>query len=255
MLDMFNFRFPRMSNSDGTFDSRCSKCFAPIARHSREADLDFMLHRTCFVLVLCCLSLVLAQPASAQSGSEIQPQAAPVPIDPELKLRPSPKRDEAKIPEGLIHLDVLVTDASGKPVSGLERKDFTLLDDLQEQRIVSFRKSDGLNQGEAGAATTLQERQPPVQVILLIDTVNLPFEQVAFVRQQIAKYLDQNGGHLGQPTSIFLLSDSGLKVQPQPTVDGSALECSTRSSPVFIRFEHPKAPIVSFNDFSCLSTN
>jgi len=182
-----------------------------------------MLHRTCLAIVLCCLSRTLAQPASAQSDSQIPPQAAPVRVDPELQLRPPPKPGGTKTPEGLVHLDVLVTDASGMPVSGLERKDFKLLDDLQEQKIVSFLASDGPDQRQAGATATFQKRQPPVQVILLIDTVNLPFEQVAFVRLQVAKYLEQNAGHLAHPTSIFLFSDSGLTVQPRPSIDGTAL--------------------------------
>jgi VWFA-related protein len=116
-------------------------------------------------------------------------------------------------PEGRIHLDVLVSDAAGKPVPGLEPLDFKVLDDSQPRKILSFRSFDGIT----------VKPDPPVEIILLIDTVNLPFQQVAFTRQQIAKFLRQNGGHLAQPVSIMLLTEAGLRFQPRPSVDGNAL--------------------------------
>jgi len=39
---------------------------------------------------------------------------------------------------GPIYLDVMVTDKAGAPVSGLELKDFTLLDNNQPGKILSF---------------------------------------------------------------------------------------------------------------------
>jgi VWFA-related protein len=116
-------------------------------------------------------------------------------------------------PEGRIHLDVVVTDGAGKPFMGLEPPDFKLLDDNQPRKILSFRSFDGIT----------VKPDPPVEVILLVDTANLPFQQVSFTRQEIAKFLFQNGGHLAEPVSIFLLSDAGLRVEPRPSVDGNAL--------------------------------
>ena len=40
-------------------------------------------------------------------------------------------------------LNVVVTDASGKPVSGLQEKEFTLFDNHQRQQIVSFQGVEG----------------------------------------------------------------------------------------------------------------
>jgi VWFA-related protein len=106
-----------------------------------------------------------------------------------------------------------VSDAAGKPVLGLEPSDFKLLDDNQPRRILSFRSFDGVN----------VKTDPPVEVILVFDTVNLPFTQVSFVHQELARFLGQDGGHLSQPVSIMLLTDAGLRVQPRPSVDGNAL--------------------------------
>lgn len=43
---------------------------------------------------------------------------------------------------GLIRLDVLVSDSSARPVGGLRREDFTVLDNGQPRRILSFQAFD-----------------------------------------------------------------------------------------------------------------
>jgi VWFA-related protein len=95
-------------------------------------------------------------------------------------------------------LDVVVTDKSGKPVSGLEQKDFTLLDNKQPQKIVSF-------QAVAGGAATADL---PMEVVLLVDTVNTEFTNVAIERKEIEKFLLRNGGALALPVSLVFFSNS-----------------------------------------------
>ena len=109
-------------------------------------------------------------------------------------------------------LDVVVNDAAGKPVRGLEPWDFKLLDNDRSSKILSFRSFDGM----------AVRPDPPVEVILVIDELNLPFTQVAFVNSELAEFLRQNGGHLAQPVSIMLLTAEGLRIQPRPSVDGLA---------------------------------
>jgi VWFA-related protein len=160
-----------------------------------------------FAMLLCFPALTLPQQPSA-------PQA--IPRDPVLIARPPSKPVEksgAITAEGRIHLDVLVSDAAGKPVFGLGPQDFALFDNNQPRRILSFRSYDGIN----------VKPNPPVEVILLFDTLNLPFQEVSFTRQEIIRFLSQNGGHLGQPVSLMVLTDAGLRVQPRPSLDGNAL--------------------------------
>jgi VWFA-related protein len=180
-----------------------------------------MLHRAGLVLGL----LLLATPPSglAQADPATTPQTAPPREDPGLKLRPPPQPKAARKPEGRIHLDVVITDDSGKPVSGLEGKDFTLFDNNRVEPILSFSARDESHHNESVPQPAISAAEPPVQIILLIDTVNLPFDQVSFARQQIENYLRQNQGHLAYPTSLFFLTGSGLRVQPRPSVDGNAL--------------------------------
>ena len=73
------------------------------------------------------------------------------------------------------YLDVVVTRKSGPPVSGLEQQDFTLIDNKLPQTITSFRALGGT----AGR----------VEVLVVVDAVNVDYEKVAYVRQEIEKFL------------------------------------------------------------------
>ena len=165
-------------------------------------------------LAVALLIASCAVPAHAQSGP-LPSQSSPPQELPALTLehRPPPVPNSLRIPEGKIKLDVVVDDRAGKPVPGLEARNFKILDNNQSREVMSFRAYDGL------AVKT----DPPVEVILVIDIVNLPFQQVATVRQQIEQFLKQDGGHLKQPVTLLLLSDAGMRVQPRPSADGNAL--------------------------------
>jgi VWFA-related protein len=127
--------------------------------------------------------------------------------------RPPPKQPGAVTPEGLIRLDVVVTDEAGKVVTGLSPWDFKVLDKDQPRKILSFQSFNGVT----------VKPDPPAQVILLIDLVNPAFQQSARIRQEVADFLNQNDGHLKHPVSIMLLTEAGLRIQPRPSLDGHAL--------------------------------
>ena len=165
-----------------------------------------LLRCACLALIVCLPALSWAQQNPAPPAATGQPQVVS-PTSPQ----PSPSAHAAT--EGRIHLDVVVTDKSGKPVSGLELKDFTLLDNNQPAKILSFHVVD----------ETAQKAEPPVEVILVIDTVNETHQHVAFVRQEMEKFLRQNDGHLAQPVSLFVLTNDGVDAQRLPSADGNAL--------------------------------
>jgi VWFA-related protein len=132
------------------------------------------------------------------------------PASSEPTLHKRPPRSETS---GRIQLDVVVTDSAGHRVTGLQSKDFTLFDNQRPQKILTFQAFDCTT--EAGAR--------PAEVILLIDTVNLPFTEVATMRQETEKFLRQNGGHLADPVSIMVFSDKGLTLLAEGSTDGNAL--------------------------------
>jgi VWFA-related protein len=111
-----------------------------------------------------------------------------------------------------IKLNVVVNDKSGKPVPDLEQKDFTLIDNKQPQPILSFEAVSGAH-----------AKAEPVEVIIIIDAVNLPYTRVSYARDQLKRFLKQEGGQLSFPAMIGFLTDKGLDVQGVPTRDGNAL--------------------------------
>lgn len=116
-------------------------------------------------------------------------------------------------PKGLIKLDIAVTDKTGKPVSGLEQADFSLLDNGQPGKIVSFHAIKGVP----------GEHESSVEILLVIDDVNLPPERSSRVRREFEKFLRDDGGHLAHPVSIYRLSSFGLSASEQPSTNGNSL--------------------------------
>jgi VWFA-related protein len=128
---------------------------------------------------------------------------------PHLRTRPAPGDTDRQIT-----LDVQVTDRSGAPVRGLQKQDFTLLDDKQPANILSFRAVD------SGTGSTAD---PPVEIILVVDAVNATFQAVGYERSELKKFLLQNGGKLALPMSLVVLTDAGAKMQNVFSRDGNSL--------------------------------
>jgi len=143
------------------------------------------------------LTFAGAQQAGAQAATPARPVIIP----------------GSGVEDGLIKLDVVVTDQSGNPTSGLSLKDFTVLDNGQPAPILSFHAFNG------GSA----KPYPPAQVILFIDTINLRKDLAQQEREQVEKFLRQNSGRLYQPTSVVGISEAGLWTVNKPSNDGKLL--------------------------------
>ena len=154
-----------------------------------------------------------AQPFSQASLPASLPASTPAstPAGPVLKLRPPPKPGVVKDPPGRIRLDVVVTDAAGNPVAGLGAQDFQLLDNGRPQNILSFTAS------QSGATASR------VPILLVIDTVNSGAVDVSSLREDAEQFLRQNGGHLAQPVTVLLLTDTAFHVLGRDSLDGNAL--------------------------------
>jgi VWFA-related protein len=145
--------------------------------------------RACLALFVCLSALAW-------------PQQSPAPAAPASASR-----------EGRIHLDVVVTDKPGKPVSGLEAADFSLLDNDQPGTILSFH----VNDGAVPPASVLSE------VIIVIDQVNVMAQEDALIRGGVEKFLRQNGGHLAQPVVLLVLTEKGLNLVSRSVLDGNSM--------------------------------
>ncbi len=158
-----------------------------------------------------------------------------------------PEPTASVLPDGAdrrITLDVVVTDKSGKPVPGLQQQDFTLLDNKQPQKILSFRAVEG------GAAA-----DSPVEVVLLLDEVNTSFSKMAYTREQIEKYLQRDGGALDRPVSVAFVSDSGATFGGAPSRDGNALSAYLNQKEASLRAINRSQGFYGASDRQQLSLN
>lgn len=158
---------------------------------------------------LCAPLLCLALPLFAQQTSPAPAESAPSDA-PALIPRTSAERVQDYLNEHRIILNVLVTDASGKPVTGLKQDDFRVRQDQQPLDILTFRPAVG----DAPVA--------PAHVILLLDMVNSPPKSTLYERKEIEKFLARNQGHLTYPTSVAVFTGYGIK-SSLPSQDGSLL--------------------------------
>ena len=115
--------------------------------------------------------------------------------------------------EGLIKLDVVVTDSTGKAVIGLGAHDFTVLDNGQPTGIASFSAYDGIS----------AKPDPPVELILAIDLMNISSQLRSHAKAEVNTFLRRDGGHLAQPVVIYTLTGTGLLLIAGPSTDGNAL--------------------------------
>ncbi len=113
--------------------------------------------------------------------------------------------------EGILRLDVVVEDQSGKPVTGLRANDFTLFDNGRAQPIVSFKALDD----------TTHKPEHPAEIILVIDELNLTPIQVQAAEREAESFLSQNHGRLSNPVCIYRVNEWGLFASTQPSKDGN----------------------------------
>jgi VWFA-related protein len=114
--------------------------------------------------------------------------------------------------EGILRIDVSVTDSAGKPVTDLRAGDFALLDNGQSTRVRTFHSSTAPG-GRFDAAAEL---------IFVFDEVDMSPEQSAHTRQDLATYLRKQAV-LDQPVQVYRLTHEGLFSTSHPSSDGSAL--------------------------------
>jgi VWFA-related protein len=118
--------------------------------------------------------------------------------------------------DNTILLDVVVTakprgtpGPNDPPVTGFTQQDFTLLDNKTPQPILSFRPPAG--------------KQASVTIALVLDAANTDVQEVAVVRAKLEVFLRANDGKLAHPTTLVVLTDTGLQMQHGYSQDGNAL--------------------------------
>lgn len=185
-----------------------------------RAFLSFSL--TVAALACFCAGSLAAQsdaaPAQQQSPSPSQqakPEAPPpAPSnDAEQESTPTPT---FRATVRRVIVDVMVRDAHGQPVHGLAASDFSITEDKQPQRVLSFDVYDlekpSISRGPNAPplptnvfvnVPTLPERGP--LYVMLYDLVNTEREDQMTARQQILKFI--NSKPAGTRFAVFVNSD------------------------------------------------
>ncbi len=108
----------------------------------------------------------------------------------------------------LAFLDVTVLDRKGSPVvTGLTKDDFVITDEKQPQRILSFEPPGAHVAGEASGSTG----SAPVTIFVL-DQLNSSFEDMAYIRFRVHKYLAAGSDQLAAPAEMLLLGNKSLEM-------------------------------------------
>ena len=129
----------------------------------------------------------------------------------------------ATIQPQTIHLDVLVKDKAGMPVSGLAQQAFTVLDNGQPLSLVSVKPVATRNNPAA------------VHVLIVMDMINPGYDSVTWGREQLSEYLTHEGSSLRHRTSIAAMTEDGLQMMSGSTTDGTTLQAEFQKFATDIR--------------------
>jgi VWFA-related protein len=168
------------------------------------------------------LTLVLASFCLAPLCPLLHAQASATPTTP---IPASPA-----VQPQTIRLDVLVKDKkSGVPLANLPVQAFTVKDNGQPQKLIAFKPVDTrTDPGE-------------VHVLIVLDMISIPFNTVAWAREQVGEYLKQDAGKLDHPTSIAALDERGLRMMSGWTTDGTVLNAGLDKMKPDLRFVNRSA--------------
>lgn len=145
-------------------------------------------------------------------------QAAPSPAQPQLSgQQPAPSGADATRDDNgtytitrtarIVILDMVVTDRKGNLVTDLKRDDFHVTESGEPQTVLNFDPA-GAHTTQAGlninSTTELDALAPNAPVdILLLDEFNTRFEDMAFARYSLKKFLERQPGKLTTPTMLI----------------------------------------------------
>jgi VWFA-related protein len=114
----------------------------------------------------------------------------------------------------LVVLDVVVTDAKGANVKHLVKNDFNVYEDKTLQTVQSFDENQpDTATVKVSSTAELDKLEPRAPVsILVIDELTTSFEDLAFARYSLEKYLKSQGDTLLQPTMLIAANYNNIAV-------------------------------------------
>ncbi len=127
----------------------------------------------------------------------------------------------------IVVLDVVVTDAKGNLVPELKRENFSVTEAKEPQEILNFEPAAAHVLSPEVTINSTEELdrlapRAPVNIVLL-DEFNTRFEDMAFARYSLKKFLEKQPDKLGTPTMLIAVSLQNFTVLHDYTQDKQAL--------------------------------
>jgi VWFA-related protein len=141
--------------------------------------------------LLCTAILLFARSVEGQQGSSDVPTF--------------------RVNSRLVFLDATVLDKKGRPiVEGLTKDDFTITEDGKPQRIFSFEAPE-THEMVASPGNDNPDGKAPVTIFVL-DLLNSNFEDFAFIRYSVRKYLSAQPMQLNSPAELMVIGNQSLEM-------------------------------------------
>lgn len=127
----------------------------------------------------------------------------------------------------IVVLDVVVTDAKGNLITDLKQDDFHVTEAKEPQTILNFEAAGSHTLDSAVTINSTEELdkiapKAPVNIILL-DEFNTRFEDMAFARYSLKKFLEKQPEKLGTPTMLIAVNLQHFTVLKDYTQDKAAV--------------------------------
>ena len=153
-----------------------------------------------------------------------KPPAGPVPTPTQTETGAAPT---IRVYVTRVVLDVVVTDAKGNVVTGLTKDDFKVTDAGEPQTVTNFDVSAAhMAKPDVTINSTadLDKLAPDAPVnIILLDEFNTLFEDEAFARYSLKKYLEKQPDKLNTPTMLLAVGIDKFTVLNDYTQDKQAI--------------------------------
>ncbi len=151
------------------------------------------------LLYAAVLLLLAGFPATAQTPQPPQPSP------------PSAAIPTIRVTSRLVFLDVTVLDKKGRPVvTGLTQDDFLITEEKKPQRIFSFEPPEVHTLDLHPGAPNADGEAP--RTILVLDLLNSSFEDFAYIRYEVHRYLVSSPAQLRSPTELMLVGNESLEL-------------------------------------------
>ncbi len=164
----------------------------------------------------------------SQSTAALQPAAQATPAQPQAQSGTGvPQAPTIRVYVSRVVLDVVVTDAKGNVISGLTRDDFKITDAGELQTLTNFDVSTAhIAKPDLTINSTadLDRLAPDAPVnIILLDEFNTLFEDEAFARYSLKKFLEKQPDKLTTPTMLLAVGIDKFTVLNDYTEDKQAI--------------------------------